>query len=1419
MDKNAIKKFAVWARKELIERVSKKALAYGITEHEVYNPDADSVNGLVLTAAQKKERKALTEQIFAKGYKQVMEEVAYTWFNRFCALRFMEVNGFLPSLVRVFTNDKNEFRPQLLTEALELDLPGLDKQKIYELKEANADEELYKYLLITQCNALNDELPRMFQRIEDYTELLFPDNLLREGSVIEHMITLIPEEDWQDAVQIIGWLYQYYNIEPKKEVFANLDKNIKIGKNDIPAATQLFTPDWIVRYMVENSLGRLVTSNQCIVNSGQEIVNSGQEIVNSDQGIVNSIVDSGQCSADSESSVNNQLSTKNYSLTTTNYPLAAWKYYLPEAEQEIVNSGQEIVDSGQCIVNSIVNSGQCSVDSESSVNNQLSTNNSSLNTKNYSLTTTKCIDPCMGSGHILAYLFDVLMEVYRSDGYRDRDAVKNIINNNLYGLDIDERAAQLSYFAVMMQGRKYDNRFLTRHYQPHIYAITESNGIDRELLAYFGVELDDLNRENALNQLNGMLDEMEDACEYGSLITVSEYDFALLKDFVAAYDAEQNLFASGSLAPLQERLQQLIAVAEMLAQKYEVVVTNPPYMGAGNMNPKLSGFIKKKYADYKSDFFSAFIIRASEMTKLDGYCGFFTPYVWMFIQSYEKLRKYLYSNATIETLIQFEYSAFEEATVPVCTFVFKNSKENKKGCYVRLVDFRGGMEVQRQKTLEAINNHDCGFYYEQCSDNFAKIPGAPVAYWVTNWKIFNYEKLNTKLVSGGRIKTHNNTLYVRTWWEVDTNSNRWKPYANGGEFRKWYGDHFDVVDWGADALKFYDEHGGLCKPKFWFKKGLTWGAVTSGLNSYRIKPDTFMFSSASPSIFTYSFEYDFNVLAFLNSKVAADLSRAINPTLNQNVNDTLNLPYVEGNDISWNLTNQNISLSKSDWDSFETSWDFAEHPLLVTSGQCIVNSESSVNAKLTTNNFSLTTNNAQLTTNNSSLSTIAQAYQRWKAVCNERFAQLKANEEELNRIFIDIYGLQDELTPEVEEKDVTVHRIFDSKDDVPEAMKGSNYILTQQQIVKSLISYAVGCMFGRYSLDKPGLVYAGGEISDQWIEISGQYYLREVVEKYVAQELQRTYSMAEINVADGGDLPIGEITATRGVIFTFGSDAKSSNINSVQYCRGTSKKLYEGIRELSVNSQGIKCGAGNTAYDLCSSEILDAIASGTGSELVQRGWQDADSIDWQAIHCKLTTNHYGADKDAIIPISDNEYFNDDIVARFVDFIRTAFGADEKTLEANLSFIASALGGNGSARDVIRAYFNNGFYADHCKTYQKRPIYWLFDSGKKNGFKCLIYMHRYQKDTIARIRTDYLHEQQSRYRTAISDLQNRIDNAASTGVRVKLQKQLTAVQAQMEEARLYEEKIHHLADQMLEIDLDDGVKHNYAIFKDVLAKIK
>lgn len=1200
MDKNAIKKFAVWARNELIERVSKKAMVYGIAENEVIDPNADSVNGIVLTAAQKKERQALIEMVFAKGYQQVMEEVAYTWFNRFCALRFMEVNNYLPSLVRIFTNNKNEFRPQILTEALELDLEGLDKAKIYELKEANADEELYKYLLITQCNALNKELPKMFQKIDDYSELLFPDNLLREGSVVEQMIKLIPEEDWKDAVQIIGWLYQYYNIEPKNTVFANLKKNIKISKKDIPAATQLFTPDWIVRYMVENSLGRMWV----------------------------------------EGHPDDELK-------------AGWKYYLEEAQQE-PEVEQELV--------------------------KIREQYASLQVSDI-----KCIDPCMGSGHILAYMFDVLMEIYKREGYRNRDAVKSIINNNLYGIDIDERAVQLAYFAVMMKGRQYDDRFLERNYQPHVHAIVESNGIDRELLTYFGAEMDEFSRENANNQLNGLLDAMQDACEYGSIITVPAYDFDLLKEYVAEYDPERNLFASTDLGPLQKRLQELIAVGEILARKYEIVVTNPPYMGASNMNPKLSDFIKCNYADYKSDFFSAFMIKCSNMTVKDGYLGFFTPYVWMFIQSYEKLRNYLCNTENIETLIQFEYSAFEEATVPVCSLTFRNGHVSKKGVYLRLTDFRGGMEVQRQKTLEAICNHNCGYYFETNSDNFSKIPGAPIAYWVSDSVLQAYNR-GELLDDLSEVKigmgTGKNDLFLKKWWEVKQDEidrtldsfdslihtkKKYFPYNKGGEFRLWYGNIVDVVWFDEEGRKLMNSMPGHREngaKHFYCKEGLTWSFISSSKFGIRYMPKGCFFDVAGSTLFPIKHRY--YILGFLSTKICYDILSILNPTLNYQAGNIKALPIIVDNEeLIDTLVLKNIRNSKSNWDSFETSWDFLKHPLLpklaLGSGAVFIDNEKKFGT------VSITDIKLQ------------DEYERVKEAWENSFLQLKSNEEELNRIFIDIYGLQEELTPDVEEKDVTVHRIYDSKEDVPESMKGSSYVLTKQDVVKSLISYAVGCMFGRYSLDKEGLVYAGGE------------------------------------------------------------------------------------------------------------------------------WDDSNYVA------------FPADKDAIIPICDDEYFNDDIVARFVEFIKVVYGED--TLEENLIFIADALGGNGSARDVIRAYFINGFYSDHCKTYQKRPIYWLFDSGKKNGFKCLIYMHRYHKDTVARVRTDYLHEQQSRYRTNIEDLKNRINNATSTGMRVKLDKQLVALEAQAAEAFAYEEKMKHLADQMLEIDLDDGVKHNYAIFQDVLAKIK
>lgn len=1162
MDKNAIKKYAVWARKELISRVAQKAQQYGITETEMVDAGADSVNGKVLSAEEMQQRRALIAQINEKGYQQVMEEVAYTWFNRFSALRFMEVNGYLPSHVRVFTDENNAFKPQILAEALHLELDKLDKDKVYALKEAEQTEELYKYLLIVQCNALNSILPGMFQTIADYTELLLPDNLLREGSVIEQMISQIPEDNWQNAVQIIGWLYQYYNSEKKDDVFAALKKNVKITKENIPAATQLFTPDWIVRYMVENSLGRLWVEGH--PDAKAQLLPTPEE-------------------------------QAAYTAGNRDPEDTKWHYYLEEAQQEPQVQAQL---------------------------SEISKQYADLTPEQI-----KVIDPCCGSGHILAYLFDVLMQIYENYGYTPRDAVTSILQNNLYGLDIDDRAAQLAYFAVMMKARRYDRRFFSHTTQPHVYAIEESNRIEKPDVEYFCNGKPELN-----DTTHTILTQLYDAKEYGSILTITPQDWDAL---YARFDevADESSFHRESI---RKKLLPLVQVAQTLAQKYDVVVTNPPYMGASNMNPKLNEFIKQNYTDYKSDFFSAFIVKCSSMAKPEGYCGFFTPYVWMFIQSYEKLRQYLYQQATLETLIQFEYSAFEEATVPVCTFTFSNRPVNKKGCYLRLVDFRGGMEVQRQKTLEAMTNHDCGFYYEQSTDNFAKIPGSPVAYWWNDFSIFNLDKIEKYYESAGRNKTHNNELYVRNWWEVD-DTNRWQPYANGGAFRRWAGNDYDVVDWSETAKESYASHGGLYNQKYAGKRGVCWNLITSYKNGFRLKHENHHYSSGAPTIIAKGKNYDYLILAFLNSVVATELISMMNPTLNTTVNDVLGLPLsFDKQDVIEPLSENSVKESQNDWDSFETSWDFTHHPFIkaITKYPNMMDIENIY---------------------------LAECYDIWAGECEERFEKLKANEEELNRIFIDIYGLQDELTPEVEDKDVTVRKADLGRD------------------VRSFISYAVGCMFGRYSPTYDGLAYAGGTWDD------GKY------------------------------------------------------------------------------------------------------------------------------------NIYKPDADGIIPICDDEYFEDDMMGRFVEFVRVVYG--DSSLEDNLRFIANALGGKGQPKEVIRNYFLNDFYADHCKIYQKRPIYWLFDSGKKNGFKCLIYLHRYQPDTIARIRTDYVHEQQARYRTAIEGLEKQVAAATSTSERVKLTKQLNKVQAQDAELHQYEEKVHALADQMIKIDLDDGVKHNYEIFKDVLAKIK
>ena len=1158
MDKNAIKKFAVWARTELIARVSLKGVEYGITEDNIEDANADSVGGKVLTADEKKQRQALIAEINDKGYKQVMEEVAYTWFNRFSALRFMEVNGYLPSHVRVFTDEENNFKPQIITEAIHLDLDGLNMEKVYELKDAEKTEELYKYLLIVQCNALNKILPGMFQKIADYTELLLPDNLLREGSVIQQMIELIPEDDWKDAVQIIGWLYQYYNSEKKDDVFAALKKNVKITKENIPAATQLFTPDWIVRYMVENSLGRLWLEGHPDVK--EQLLPTEEE-------------------------------QSAYAAGNRDPEDTKWHYYLEEAEQEPEVQAQlaEI-------------------------------------RKEYAALTPdqlKVIDPCSGSGHILAYMFDVLMKIYESYGYTTREAVASIVENNIYGLDIDDRATQLAYFAVMMKARQYDRRFFSRGIQPHVYAIVESNHVDEFAVDYF------CNGDAKLTTaMDTIIKELHDAKEYGSILTVTPQDWSTLYDRFAEITEDINMSRETALRELLP----LVQVAEALAQKYDVVVTNPPYMGSSGMSIKLSDYVKSDYPDSKSDLFAVFIERCGQMTKKNGCQAMITQHAWMFLASYENIRKKISKKAIIN-MAHLGARAFEEIggeIVQTTSFVIGNTfLNNYLGTYCRLVDptTQTGKEELFIKGKERYISNQL---------RFQKIPGEPIAYWISEQfaNCYDNELLEKVAFSDGQILTGNNDKYLKLLWEVnahDIEARKWALHAKGGEFRRWYGNIDTVVKFDPITIQHYkrDKIARFPKDEILFRRGITWTLVSMNpLFGVRELGKNLTFNKAAATILFHDETIIDYVLGFLNSKVSQALLRIINPTMNNNIKDILNMPFIK--DMNFypqvkSLVQYNISISKQDWDAFETSWDFQKHPLL------------------------------------RKVSTIAEAFDQWQTECNDRFNQLKANEEKLNRIFIDIYGLQDELTPEVEDKDVTVRKADLGRD------------------IRSFISYAVGCMFGRYSLDVDGLAYAGGE--------------------------------------------------------------------------------------------------------------------------------------WDASKCVS----FAVDKDNIIPICDDEYFEDDIVGLFVEFVKTVYGAD--MLDENLKFIADALGGKGQPKDVIRNYFLSDFYSDHCKMYQKRPIYWLFDSGKKNGFKALIYMHRYQPDTIARIRTDYVHEQQARYRTAIEDLEKQVATATSTSERVKLTKQLNKVQAQDTELHQYEEKVHALADQMIKLDLDDGVKHNYEIFKDVLAKIK
>lgn len=871
MNKNAIKKFATEARRELISRVSQRALKYGISDKEVGNPNDDSVGGHLLSSTEKKQRAALIAQIKEKGYEQVMEEVAYTWFNRFSALRFMEVNGYLPSHVRVFTDEENNFKPQIISEAIHLELDGLDMEKVYAYKEANDNDELYKYLLITQCNALNNVLPGMFQKIADYTELLFPDNLLREGSVIQQMIELIPEDDWKDAVQIIGWLYQYYNSEKKDDVFAALKKNVKITKENIPAATQLFTPDWIVRYMVENSLGRLWLEGHPDVK--EQLLPTKEE-------------------------------QSAYAAGNRDPEDTKWHYYLEEAEQEPEVQAQlaEI-------------------------------------RKEYAALTPdqlKVIDPCSGSGHILAYMFDVLMKIYESYGYTTREAVASIVENNLYGLDIDDRAAQLAYFAVMMKARQYDRRFFSRDIQHHVYAIAESNHVDSFALEYF------CNGDAKLKKaMDTIISELHDAKEYGSILTATPQDWSALYDRFAEITEDINMSRETALRELLP----LVQVAEALTQKYDAVVTNPPYMGSSGMSAKLTDFVKKNYSDSKSDLFAVFIEKCGQMAKRNGYQAMITQHAWMFLSSFEKLRTKLLS-VDIVNMAHLGARAFEEIggeVVQTTSFVIRKSHiVDYKGKYCRLI------EPTSQQGKEDMFL-SCENRYTADQSNFLKIPGSPVAYWVSEALIRSFieKKIDMYGSTNNGFTTGDNERFLRVWSEVQYNKicfdaisrnyaqesqKRWFPYNKGGAFRKWYGNNEYILNWfddGADVKAY-----GHLVPrslKYQFMKSISWSKISSSVASFKVKDTGTMFDVAGLSLFPADNKNFYYLLALCNSSYAQKCLDFLSPTLNYETGHIASIPVIIDaiqHNVVDSLTIKCVQLSKTDWDSYETSWDFKRSPLV-----------------------------------------------------------------------------------------------------------------------------------------------------------------------------------------------------------------------------------------------------------------------------------------------------------------------------------------------------------------------------------------------------------------------------------------------------------------------------------------------------------
>ncbi len=1170
MDKAILKKFAIESRQDLMKKIKNKVKTFYVDE--VFSVEqkgelyvlSNEKHSLSLTNEEYKKRELLIKRIKELSLEQVIEEAAYTWFNRIIAIRYMEINDMLPltkdnqSLgIRVLSSKDNTPDPEIL-KFTNLTNPDLDIDFIKEIYAELKDEKnKFKYVLLLVCKKLGKVIPQVFDGITDYIDILIPDNLLNDTGFITKVIKDVPEENY-NQVEIIGWLYQYYN-QIEKDRVISAKKTYK--KNEIPYATQLFTPDWIVKYMVENSLGKYWIEHN----------------------------------GDMPSLIEN------------------WKYFIRE---------------------------------------NLEYQKNKLNP-----TEITFFDPCCGSGHILVYAFEVLYQIYLKSGYNKSDISELILKNNLYGLDIDDRAGQLSILSVLLKAREYDKNIFNKDIikNLNIMSIQESNNISETAISSV---CDKNNQDNILYLINSFANVKE----IGSLLLLEKRDYTNLEKAILEDDTIFGI-------ELKEKLLPIIKIANILDGKYDIVVTNPPYMNSSVMSENLKKYIGKHYGNAKSDLFSAFIIRNSIYGKQNAYLGFMTPYVWMFISAYENLRKYVIDEMNIVSLLQLEYSSLEEAIVPLCTFVLVNNQDSKRGIYYRLTDFVGGMTVQEKKFLEGLNNKNCLYKYLADKNVFENIDSMPIVYWASE-KMFNIfkneQKLGDKAIVRNGMKTGDNNRFLRLWWEVEKEKSnyiiedyeetnnikaKWFAYNKGGEYRKWYGNNDYVVNWENQGFEIFklaksekrnvQDYPNSLK----FKPSVSWSLITSSKPAFRFKKSCIS-DIAGMSYYYEKYDDLLYSMAFCNSLISLEILKMLAPTINFQAGDIARLPIINKDTNKVNtIVKQNIELSKTDWDSFETSWDFVKHPLLLE-------------ANLTPRQIQKEESNGIQVDNN-----LEEAYNHWCISCNNRFKQLKENEEELNRIFIDIYGLQDELTPEVEDKDITI-RLADKERDI-----------------KSFISYAVGCMFGRYSLDEDGLIYTGGDFD---------------INRY---------------------------------------------------------KLFK------------------------------------------------------------------ADIDNVIPITDQAYFGDDIVERFKEFLKVAYGMN--TFNKNLDFVAESLGKKGTetSEDTIRRYFLNDFYNDHIKTYQKRPIYWLFDSGKKNGFKALIYMHRYNENLVPKVRLDYLHRIQTTYEKLLSDVNYRLTTDLSMTDKKVAENRKADLIAKLQEIKKYDEKIAHIANQRISIDLDDGVKENYEKFKDILAKIK